>query len=90
MSTGGRRGAEKSSSSQYVYNESRCAGLVIIYSDELHFSAAWRPPELILGSMSTGHTVCHSVLHENSTSRVRIQSDLRYGRYIRIRIRIQM
>ena len=33
------------------------AGLVILYSDEDDFSAARWPPELILGPMSTEHTI---------------------------------
>ena len=36
MSTGGRRGAEKSTSSLRMMR-STCAGLVILYSDELDF-----------------------------------------------------
>ena len=48
------------------------------------FSAARRPLELILGSMGSRHTICWSCKHKNDSSRVEIQSDSRYRRYIRV------
>ena len=61
MSSGGRRGAEKWSSSLCMMR-SRCAGLVILYSDELDFSAPRRPQELILGSVGSGQALIEQVV----------------------------
>ena len=52
----------------------RGTGLVILFSDELDFSAARWPPELILGSMSTEHTIYGSCKHKNNTPRVGLQT----------------
>ena len=48
--------------------------LLFLHSDELDFSAARRPPELILGSMSTEHIICWSWKHKNNTPQVGIQT----------------
>ena len=56
MSSGGLRGAEKSDVSTMVDND-ECELLLILQSDEVDFSAPWRPPEVILGSMGSEHTI---------------------------------
>ena len=59
-------------------------------TDLFDISAAWRPPELILGSMGSGQAIRRTWQHKISTLRVDVTSHFCYKRYIRIRIRIRI